>query len=365
MKFDEKYTIVNLFRNNSFDELLESIKNNETTSTILVLFIIFIMITSCNSVLDSSRIAVYEEVIEEVLNEPLPKLEIGKTGKVNTNGVEIWYELISTPEENPKGTIVLVEGLTATGIRWGEYFYAPLLKEGYTILRFDNRDVGNSSWINKADYDLSDMANDLPGLIDELKIDSIHLVGQSMGGMIVQEFALSYPERLKTLTLIYTSGYFNDEELPEASEYFIKAVTEAYLKYGSSEITDMIKSELITLEAANGSPLNRADLKYISQCVIYEKEKRSGFNKKASKNQENAIEKSGSRYERLYQIKIPTLIIHGEDDMLINIEHGKKLATLIPHSKTVWVENHGHHTSISFSNIITKNLLKLIEKLKN
>jgi pimeloyl-ACP methyl ester carboxylesterase len=326
-----------------------------------ILIILAVVVTACKSLIDASRVETYDEIITEVLNELLPNLEIGKTGKVNVNGIEIWYELIPTSQEKPKGTIVLVEGLTATAIRWGSFFYEPLLAEGFNVLRFDNRDVGNSTWISEADYSLSDMADDLLGLVNELNIDTIHLVGQSMGGMIAQEFVLNYPERVKTLTLIYTSGDINDKELPKVSDHFMKVATEAYFKFDSDKITDKIKLELAIVEAGNGSSLARKDLKFIAQCVRYEEEKRNGQNKMASENQENAMNKSGSRYDRLNQIDIPTLIIHGENDRLINIEHGKKLAGFIPHSKTIWVEGYGHNTSIDFSKIITDNLIELID----
>jgi pimeloyl-ACP methyl ester carboxylesterase len=285
---------------------------------------------SCKSLIDPLKIELYDEIVLEVVSEPLPSFEVGQTGKVNSNGVEIWYELISTSEAENKGTIVLVEGLTGTAMGWGGYFYEPLLDEGYDVLRFDNRDVGRSTWIDDADYTLSDMANDLLVLINELEMDSIHLVGQSMGGMIAQEFVLSNPERVKTLTLIYTSGFINDNELPGASEDFIKIATEAYSKFDSDQLDEKIKLELALIEGANGSDLERNDLKFIAQRVRYEEEKRNGQNSKASENQENAINQSGSRYDQLNEINVPTLVIHGEDDRLINIEHGKKMAKLIP-----------------------------------
>jgi pimeloyl-ACP methyl ester carboxylesterase len=335
------------------------IKQRMKLSSILLLLII--ITTGCKSLIDSSRVETYDEIIAEVLNEPLPNFEIGKTGKVNTNGIEIWYELIPTLHKKPRGTIVLVEGLTATATRWGSFFYEPLLAEGFNVLRFDNRDVGNSTWISEADYSLSDMADDLLELVDQLNIDTIHLVGQSMGGMIAQEFVLNYPERVKTLTLIYTSGDINDEELPKVSNHFMKVAEEAYFKFDSDKVSDKIKLELVIVEAGNGSFLDRKDLKFIAQCVRYEEERRSGTNKLASENQESAINKSGSRYNRLNQINIPTLIIHGENDRLISIKHSKKLAELIPHSKTLWVKGYGHNTSIDFSKIITENLIELIK----
>jgi len=115
------------------------------------------------------------------------------------------------------------------------------------------------------------------------------------------------------------------------------------------------------MDASNVKPLTREDLLFIAQRTGYEIEKRKGKNEKAFEIQERAIEQSGSRYDRLSEIKMPTLIVHGKKDPLIHIEHGKKLASFIPQAKTVWVENYGHNLPKGFSKTITKELIDMIQ----
>ena len=326
----------------------------------LIILVFSSLVFSCGVSMDPARTKIYEEITKEALNETIPNLEVGKSGKVKSDNVEIWYELITTSHEK-KGTVLFIEGLEGTAMGWGKYTYEPLLNEGYDVIRMDNRDVGRSTWTKNLDYNLSDMAKDVLAVINELNLDSVNIVGQSMGGMIAQEFALNYPEKTKTLTLIYTSGNINDKNLPEPSEDFIDAIIAANFEYSNADISSKIKLELASMDASNGSPLAKEDLKFIAQRTIYEIEKRKGKNKDASESQQKAINKSGSRYDRLSQIKIPTLIIHGEKDPLINIGHGKKLASLIPHAKTVWAKDYGHNIPKGFSEIIIENLIDLMK----
>lgn len=315
---------------------------------------------SCKS-LDSKRMKIYEEITREVLNHPLPNLEMGKAGMATSDNIKIWYELIKSPKGSANGTVIFIEGLEGTAMGWGAYTYQPVLEAGYNVIRMDNRDVGRSTWTKKLDYDLSDMAKDVLAVVNDLNLDSVHLVGQSMGGMIAQEFVLNYPEIVKTLTLVYTSGNINDKSLPGPSEDFIDTIIAANIEYYKDDLASKIKLELATMDASNAVPLEREDLLFVAQRTRYEIEKRKGKNKHASDIQQKAINKSGSRYDRLSEIKVPTLIIHGENDPLINIEHGKKLASFIPHAKTVWVENYGHNLPKGFSKIMITELLDLLK----
>ena len=179
--------------------------------------------------------------------------------------------------------------------------------------------------------------------------------------MIAQEFALNYPDKVKTLTLIYTSGSINDNALPGPSDDFINTIIAAYTEYGGDDLASKIKLELASMDASNAVPLEREDLLFVANRTRYEYENRKGKNPEDSDIQLRAINNSGSRYDRLSQLKMPVLIIHGEKDPLINIAHGKKIASLIPHTKTVWVENYGHYIPKGFSKIITDELIEMIK----
>ena len=333
-------------------------KSQQIIKSTLLLSFLFLMF-SCKT-LEPERMIIYDEITSKVLNESILNLEVGKSNIVKSNGVNIWYELIETKKDSAKGTILFIEGLEGTAMGWGDYIYQPILDEGFNVIRFDNREVGRSTWTENLDYDLSDMAKDVLTIINDLDLEAVNIVGQSMGGMIAQEFALNYPEKVKTLTLIYTSGNINDKTLPDPSEVFINSIIAAYTEYSEDDISSKIKLELASIDASNVNPLEREDLLFIARRTRYEIEKRKGKNEHASEVQLKAINQSGSRYDRLGQIKIPTLIIHGEKDPLINIKHGKKLASLIPHAKTVWAKDYGHNIPKDFSTIIVSNLIDKI-----
>ena len=123
---------------------------------------------------------------------------------VETNGIRLWYEQLGDPEGEP---VVLVMGAGASAIRWPPPLIEGLESAGRLVVRFDNRDIGLSSHIDYAiaPNTLDDMATDTLGLLDVLGIHRAHLVGASMGGMIIQVVALRRPYRVRSLTLLITS----------------------------------------------------------------------------------------------------------------------------------------------------------------
>ena len=139
-----------------------------------------------------------------------------------TNGIELCYETFGDPAAEP---LILIMGLGAQMVLWYDDFCQQLAVRGFYVIRFDNRDIGQSSKLFggkplspiellklrlfkipvKAPYRLSDMAEDTVGLMDALGLASAHLVGASMGGMIAQEIAISFPQRLRSLTSIMST----------------------------------------------------------------------------------------------------------------------------------------------------------------
>ena len=138
------------------------------------------------------------------------------------NGIDICYEIFGDPAAEP---LLLIMGLGAQMIHWDDDFCRQLAARGFRVIRFDNRDIGKSSHLSggkrltpfellklrflkipvAAPYKLIDMAKDTVGLMDVLGIKSAHLVGASMGGMIAQEVALSFPQRVRSLTSIMST----------------------------------------------------------------------------------------------------------------------------------------------------------------
>jgi len=170
-----------------------------------------------------------EAILEEVLASGLPDLIMGDTGKVRSNAMEIWYESIM-PSKESEGTILLIMGLGGTALEWPEYFVNPLVEAGYHVVRFDNRGTGLSTWTER-NFNISDMAKDAVAVLDGLEIKNAHVVGMSMGGMIAQQMAIDFPDRVKTLTSYSSSANVGDSDLPGISSKAMVAMTATAIRY--------------------------------------------------------------------------------------------------------------------------------------
>ena len=266
------------------------------------------------------------------------------------NGIDICYEIFGDPKAQP---MLLIMGLGAQMVLWDDDFCEQLAARSFRVIRFDNRDIGQSSKLSggtrlsplellklrflkipvAAPYKLTDMARDTTGLMDVLGIRSAHLVGASMGGMIAQEIGISDAERVRSLTSIMsTTG--NPKVPPptrEAAallmapppatkeEYLVRfAQTWKLLRVGSfpeDEARDHARAERIYARGLNPAGVGR---------------------------QLRAILASGNRKERLRQVKAPTLVIHGTVDPLVRPEGGKDTAASIPGAKLLMIEGMGH-----------------------
>jgi pimeloyl-ACP methyl ester carboxylesterase len=206
------------------------------------------------------------------------------------------------------------------------------------------------------------MAKDVLAIVDYFGLGPVHIVGQALGGMIAQEFALDYPNRLQTLTLIYTSGNSNDETLPDPCDDFTNKFYVALLEYGENDSASQVKLELAISDVLNVASLDWEDLLFVAKRFYSEYEIGKGINHEAFTIQERAMNKSGSRYNSLSQLTMPTLIIHSENDPLVNIAHWEKSANLILNSKTVCAPGYGDHLSIGFPKIIIYELNEMIKE---
>jgi pimeloyl-ACP methyl ester carboxylesterase len=269
--------------------------------------------------------------------------------RAQANGIEIEYETFGNPADPP---LLLVMGLTAQLTVWDTAFCQQLAERGRYVIRYDNRDVGLSSWFDGQDvdmaalfmarlgggempavpYTLSDMAADGIGLLDALGIAKAHVVGASMGGMIVQTMALEHPHRLLTMTSIMSMtgepGY--GEASPEAME--------ALLTPPPSE-RDAVIDRAAEVSKIFSSP------RYFDEDRT---RRRAGedfdraFHPEGAARQMGAILASGSRSEALQQVKVPTLVIHGRADTLVSLSGGERTAELIPGASLLVLNDMGH-----------------------
>ncbi|CAN7157788.1 alpha/beta hydrolase [Bradyrhizobium sp. LjRoot220] len=268
----------------------------------------------------------------------------------HANGIDICYEIFGDAGAEP---LLLIMGLGAQMIHWDDEFCRQLAARGFRVIRFDNRDIGKSSRMTggkrltafellklkflkipvAAPYKLIDMAEDTVGLMDVLGIKSAHLVGASMGGMIAQEVAISFPSRVRSLTSIMSTT--GDPKVPgptrEAAAMLMApppATREEYFERFAKTWKVLRVGSFPEDEAADRSRAERT----------YER----GLNPAGVGRQLRAVLASGSRKARLSAVKAPTLVIHGTVDPLVRPEGGKDTAASIPGAKLVMIDRMGH-----------------------
>jgi len=270
--------------------------------------------------------------------------------RVAANGIEIEYENFGQ-EGNPP--LVLIMGLAAQMILWEDDFCRALASRGFHVTRFDNRDVGRSTWMNdagvpdigaalmasmtggrvEAPYTLSDMAADTAGLMDALGIASAHIVGASMGGMIAQTLAIEHPSRVRTLTSIMSTT--GNPALPQATP---EAMSVLLMPPVAGRDENIERGVLIFRTIGSpGFPFDEAGIRDIAARSFDR-----GFHPQGAARQIAAILASGNRKSRLAALRVPTLVLHGKADCLVPYEAGVDTAEAITGSKLVGIAGMGH-----------------------
>jgi pimeloyl-ACP methyl ester carboxylesterase len=259
--------------------------------------------------------------------------------RVKANGIEIEYE---TAGNRSDPALLLVMGLGAQLTIWPDTLFQGLAKQGFYVIRFDNRDIGLSTKFAaagvpnimeavqkvmsgqkaEAPYYLNDMAADAIGLLDALGIDRAHMVGASMGGMIVQIVAAQYASRTRSMVSIYsTSGR---PGLPAGKPEAL-AMLSAQPEGPAREQLVQHGMKLRRTIGSPGYPTPDAELR-----AFVEKNVDRSWYPEGAARQYLSVIASGDRVELLKTIKVPTLVLHGEDDPLLPVECGRDVARLVP-----------------------------------
>lgn len=269
--------------------------------------------------------------------------------------------------------LLLIMGLGTQMVAWDEAFCRLLADRRLYVIRFDNRDIGQSThWVQGgrpdldalmqaqatgqrvvAPYTLVDMGRDTVGLMDALGIHRAHLVGLSMGGMIGQEMALVWPQRMLTLTSIMSTT--GDPGLPpprpEALEVLLTpfpADREGYI--------DAFVAAYRTLSGA-AHPVDEAMTRRWA-AAHYDR----GLNPDGITRQMAAIMSSGDRSPRLRNVAVPVLVLHGSEDPLVPLEHGRATANAIPGARLEVIEGMGHALPESLWETIIDHVCSHIEQ---
>jgi pimeloyl-ACP methyl ester carboxylesterase len=269
--------------------------------------------------------------------------------EVRSNGLTISYETIGDPSDP---ALLLIMGLGAQLVDWPDEFCRLLADRGFHVIRFDNRDIGLSTWLDElplpdlgdifggdfttVPYLLSDMAADTAGLLKALGIPRAHVVGASMGGMIAQQLAIDRPDLVASLcSIMSTTG---DREVghptPEAAaalmrppatdrEGAIAAAVAGSKVIGSHTfgVFDVTEDDLVQRAAAK---FDRA------------------FHPAGTARQYGAIVASPDRTAALGAVTAPTQVIHGEADPLVDLTGGRATAAAVPGAKLLVIPGMGH-----------------------
>jgi pimeloyl-ACP methyl ester carboxylesterase len=243
--------------------------------------------------------------------------------KAELSGTELHYERAGEGEP-----LLLIQGMSGNHLVWGRPF-SSLLEESFEVIAFDNRGIGLSRPVTDA-FSVAEMAADTVALLDALEIESAHLLGISMGGMIAQELALAHPDRLRSLTLgcSYCGG--EGSQLMDPADF--QGLVEA-MATGDRERVYRAMYEL------NLSPGFRADEGRYAEFT--EMTDALPASRETIGLQLQAIMAHDSR-DRLPSLAIPTLVIHGTLDRVLGYPNGPLLASLIPGARLETFEDVGH-----------------------
>jgi pimeloyl-ACP methyl ester carboxylesterase len=272
-------------------------------------------------------------------------MRIGEEQRAPVNGIELAYQELGEAGGEP---MVLVMGLGTQMIHWPEGFCELLVDRGFRLVRFDNRDIGHSTWIDapvprrtamllgvrrRLAYTLDDMADDLAGLIEYLEIGPAHVVGVSQGGMIAQVLGYRRPELVRSLGLVMTGSGKRVaslprlralgtliRELPNDRDAYVEALSRTFKVIGSPDYPE----DQEWLREAIGAGFDR------------------GNNPAGAARQLHAITTSGDRTRRLRAVRAPTIVIHGSRDPLVRPAAGRALARAIPGARLELIEGMGH-----------------------
>jgi len=264
------------------------------------------------------------------------------------NNISICYDSFGELNAKP---LILIHGLGMQLIAWDDDFCKGLAKKGYLVFRIDNRDVGLSTKIEsksiniidivenmgsrniKIPYKLEDMADDVIGFMDYLKIESAIIVGLSMGAMIAQLIAINYPKRVDCLVSMMSST--GNPDLPQPTQEAISILLTPYPPTEEAYIESNVKVRQAL--SGYGKKLDEEYVRKRSKGFFLR-----GYFPEGVGRQLAAVLTAENRDEKLKKLNVPALIIHGDDDPMIRLESGIHTSKMIHGSKLHIVKGLGH-----------------------
>ena len=285
-------------------------------------------------------------------------------GIAEVNDINIWWEDFGD-SSNP--TVLLIMGANANAMQWTLEFINPLVEAGFHVIRFDNRDVGKSTWVttepsfvmqegqmvsSEVSYNLEDMAQDAVSLLEHLGVEKAHIVGASMGGMITQVIGLDHPHKALSLTPIMSTpgAGLEDENLSPPTESLMQGMMKSMEHNMKGEYLEGLVSVYRELIGSR-YPFDEEKFREGAKAIMDH-----GHNPFPGHGA--AVSSSPHRKDRLKEISLPTLVIHGTEDAILPFDHGQALADGIPNAQLMVLEGVGHEIPEQMTEQITSRMIE-------
>ncbi|MEV0062020.1 alpha/beta hydrolase [Nocardia sp. NPDC050718] len=283
------------------------------------------------------------------------------------NGIRVCYRVDGRPG---RPAVLLIGGLGEDLTMWSQHFVTALVSRGFLVIRVDNRDSGRSTFVSdpapgvlrlvssrpRSDaYTLTDCATDCAYLIEHLGIGPVHLVGRSMGGMIAQQVAAEFPTYAASLISVYSTTGHPAVGRASMKTTFILATQSPRTK------PQAIKAHLrLTANLAGaGYPID--ELAEAEHAAV-QWDRTAGDGPAGMQRQLQAILASGDRTAELRTIRVPTLVVNGERDPLVDPSGGEATAAAIPDSRHLVIAGMGHHIPDSLADVIVEHIAAHVDK---
>jgi pimeloyl-ACP methyl ester carboxylesterase len=273
---------------------------------------------------------------------------------VRANGVDLCLETFGDPA-NP--AILLIAGAASSMLSWEDDFCERLAAGSRLVIRYDQRDTGRSVTYEPGapKYTGTDLVDDAVGILDALGVERAHVVGISMGGGIAQFLTLDHPDRVASLTLISTSGGPGDPDLPGTSEelraHFASPPPDPDWSDRAALINYVVEDA--RAYASKSRPFDEEAWRELAG-----RDFDRSVNMASSMKNHALVEGGESWRERLGEIRIPTLVLHGTEDPLFPYEHGVALANEIPGAQLLPLEETGHELPRAVWDVVVGAILR-------
>ena len=287
--------------------------------------------------------------------------------RAHGNGVELEYETVGDPAGRP---LLLVQGLGAQLISVEDGLCQELASRGFLVIRYDNRDAGLSTWFDDARpvnlaavwggdhstlaYTLEDMADDAVAVLDGAGAEAAHVAGISLGGMIAQLLATRHPARVRSLASIMstTGDRAVGQPTAEAASVLMSSMPGDRERY--------IDQAVANTRAISSGTAYRFDEDAVRRGAARGFDR--AYHPKGTGRQFAAILAAGDRAAALGQIRVPTVVVHGEQDQIIGVSGGEATAAAIPGARLLRVPGLGHELPPGFWPVLADALVEVADR---